>query len=210
MRFSVQGKSNKKQHFQISFSLPLWLTTPFENAKYQWRKWSYFVNPDHCEVCGKRMFARIYEIEHTFENGRRLILGNHPSKGVEHGYKSICICRECIVAELKSGKTWKPRFSHSDEQINGKPNKHNYRFWSAKQCDITGKKVRSFKDVEIFPYIDMTLCTTAWNHSYISKEAIIECAEKGVTRTSLWGVYKGKMHMMNHKRLYINDKGELL
>lgn len=209
MKFSTQGKSDKKQHYQISFGVPLWLYKPFAALQYQYRKWKYWANPDHCSCCGKRMFAKFYQIEHIFETGHRLLIENHSHFEKPNGKKVQTVCRDCLVKELEAGE-WKPRFSYFHEQREGKPSKYNYRFWSQKQCAITGKKIRSFKDVEIYPYVDMTLCTNAWNHDYISKDAIIECAKKGTIKTSIWGIHKNKMVPMNHKRLFINDKGELL
>jgi len=206
MKFSVQGRSDKKQHYQIQFGVPLWLYKPFEKIAYQWRKWKYFANPDHCVCCGKRMYVRWYEIEHVFENGHRLVVGNHPTTD---NHQALVVCRDCMADQLEKGE-WKPRFSHFHEQREGKPSRYNYRFWSSKKCAITGNKVRSFKDVEIFPYIDMTFCTNAWNHDYISKEAVIECVRKGKITTSMWGIYKNKMAPTNHKRLYIDQEGNLL
>lgn len=209
MKFSVQGKSNKKQHFQITFGIPLWITKPFHAAAYQFQKFKFWLNPYHCNVCGKRQYVLRPQYEHIFDNGRRLMVENTASDNKDGKYKSYCVCRECLVKELEAG-VWKPRFSHMHEQREGKPSRYNYRFWSQKTCDITNKKVRSYKDVEIFPYVDMLFCTNAWNSSRVSKEAVVECVKHGQIRSSVWGIYKGKMMQMNLKRLYINDKGELL
>ena len=198
-------KSDKHKHIQLSLRVPLWLYEPWERTLYAFRKWKYWAFPDHCECCGKRMFVRGYEIEHYFENGQRLVIGNH----CYFDDKLHVVCRDCIADQLETGE-WKPRFSHMHEQREGKPSKDNYRFWSEKKCAITGKRVRSYKDLEIYPYIDMTFCTIAWNHDYISKEAVIECAKKGKIKTSICGIYKQKMAPMNHKRLFIDKNGDLL
>jgi hypothetical protein len=201
MKFSRQGRSDKKQYFQLSLGIPLWVTRPIDFIKYQWRKWQYIVRPDHCARCNTRMHVKWFEIEHTYENGRRLLVGNH----VSINGNPEPVCRSCLVHELET-KTWKPRFS----KLHGDSSKYHYRFWSKEQCAITGAKVRSYKDVEIVPYVDMTFCTVAWNFEYISKEAVIECVKNGSIRTSFWGVYKGKMQPMNHKRLFIDEQGRLL
>lgn len=119
------------------------------------------------------------------------------------------ICRECTVYELET-KQWTPRFSHSSLERRG-TNRENYRFWSSKRCHITGKAVRAYRDVEILPYIDMTFCTIAWNHSHVSKQAVIDTVKYGTIRTSHWGIWdKKSMAQMNEARLFIDKNGELL
>lgn len=205
MRVVKQGQTDKKQHFHLSFNIPVWLYRPFEDAAYQLRKWAYWANPDRCGCCGKRMFVRWYEIEHIFDNGKRLVVGNQ----VVAGGTAVPVCRDCIANELEKHE-WAPRFSRFHKS-KGRSSRHSYRFWSTKKCAITGKEVRSFKDVEAGPYIDMTFCTTSWNHDYVSKEAVLECVKKGRITTSLWGVYKRKrMAPTNHKKLFIDEEGNLL
>lgn len=210
MKFSVQKKSNNKQQFQISFGIPPVITRLVENTTYQWRKFSFWLNPFHCDVCGKRQYVQRPQYEHVFENGRRLVVENTASYKVGNSYKSRCVCRDCLVDQLEKGE-WKPRFSHFHEEREGKPSRYNYRFWSEKRCAITDKKIRSYKDVEVYPYVDMLFCTMAWNHDYISKEAVIECVRYGKVRTSMWSVYRNKkMMQLNSKRLFIDDEGELV
>lgn len=207
MKFSKQGRTDGKQHFEIRFGIPLALIRPFEQLAYQYRKWKYWLNPDRCACCNKKMYVRYYQIEHIFDNGRRLLVENHPFSTKDN--KRGVVCPDCIAEQLKTNE-WTPRFTHGTSKLGG-TTRFNYRFWSTKKCDITGNDVRSYKDVEIYPYIDMTFCTNAWNHSYISKEAVIECVEKGTIRTSSWGIVDRKMMApMNHKRLFINGRGELL
>lgn len=190
------------KHHQISIIIPDWLYKPFANLQYFFRKWTYWAFPDHCECCGARMYVRSYEIEHVFANGRRLLVGNHAVIKEGDKYKHLVVCRDCLAHKLENG-SWKPRFTHLYGETKD-------RFWSAKKCDVTGENVRSFKDVEIYPYVNMTFCTIAWNHGYVSKQAVIDCVKYGKIKTSMWGVYKKKMHPMNHKRLYVNEEGELL
>lgn len=200
MKFSKQGRSDRKQHFEIRFGIPLWIIEPYERVAYQWRKFKFWLNPYKCSCCGKRMYVRNPQYELHFPQGR-LMVENLP-------YKTL-ICRECLVNELET-KEWTPRFTQSTKD-RGETRNYNYRFWSTKKCAVTGNKVRSYKDVEIYPYVDMTFCTSSWNHDYISKEAVIKCVREGDIRTSTWGIYdKKKMQPMNHKRLFINEKGELL
>lgn len=200
-------RTDKKKYFTLRVGIPLWLFTPFERLTYLVRKWKYELNPDRCACCNKKMYVRFYEIEHVFENGRRLLVHNHAFSDKTN--KSIVVCPDCIADRLESNE-WTPRFTHGALKL-GSTSRYNYRYWSAKKCAITGKDVRSYKDVEIYPYVDMTFCTIAWNHDYISKEAVIECVRNGVIRTSTWGVVDRKMMApMNHKRLFINGKGELL
>lgn len=209
MKFSVLNRSKGKQHFELQFGIPLKLISPFTAIAYQWKKFKFWVKPFHCELCGKRQYVRQPDYEHVFENGRRLLVGSHASEKKDGKYHAYCICRDCMVNQLETGE-WKPRFSHFHEQREGKPSKYNYRFWRTKKCDVTQEKVHAYKDVEIFPYIDMTFCTIAWNHSHVSKDAVIETVRKGKIRTSVWGIYKKKMAMTNNKGLYINEEGELL
>lgn len=194
MKFSVLRKTNGKQHYQFTFGIPLWMIEPFTKLNYQWRKFRFWLSPFHCDVCGKRQYVRNPQYD----------IGHLKVENLSRG----CVCRECTV-KLLQGNEWEPRFSHSTKERRGS-NRYNYRFWSAKKCDVTGNKVRSFKDVEIWPYIDMTFCTNAWNHSYISKEAVIDCVQNGQIRTSVWGIHKGKMVPMNTKRLFINQHGDLV
>ena len=194
-------RTDKKKYFTLRVGIPLWVYTPFEQLTYLVRKWKYKLNPDRCACCNRKMYVRYYQIEHVFANGRRLLVENHPSNKV--------VCPDCIADQLESGK-WEPRFSQMSRE-RGTSERFNYQFWSAKKCAITSKAVRSYKDVEIYPYVDMTFCTIAWNHDYISKEAVIECVRDGVVRTSTWGVVdRKKMAPMNHKRLFIDERGELL
>jgi len=198
MKFTKQGRSDRKQHFQFSFGVPLWFTEVFDKASYRYRKWKYLANPDRCKCCNKKMYVSSYEIEHIFENGRRLLIGNHTS----------LVCRDCLVNQLETF-AWTPRFTHMFEEKG--IGKGNHQYWVKNQCDITGNKVKSFKDVEIHPFVDMTFCTNAWNYDYISENAVIECAKLGKIKTSWYGVWKkSSFEPMNHKRLFINEKGELM
>lgn len=190
-----------KTHHTVTIRVPRWLYQPYEDVRYFFRKWAYRAFPDRCSSCGARMHVRYFEIEHHFDNGQRLLVGNHAKSGA--------VCRTCIVKHLETGE-WQPRFTHFHEEHEGKKARFNYRHWSTKKCDVTGKAVRAFKDVEVYPYIDMTFCTYAWNAGHVSKEAVIECVKNGNIKTSIWGIYKGKMVPMNHKRLFINDQGRLL
>lgn len=207
MKFLKQGRTDGKQHFEIKFGIPLWVIEPYERLVYLCRKWKYKFNPDRCSCCGKKMYVTNFEIAHVFSNGRGLTVHNHAFNRTTK--KTIHVCRECLLTELET-KEWTPRFSCLSEEL-GHARKYNYRFWSNKKCAITSKYTRSYKDVEITPYVDMTFCTNAWNYDYISKEAVIECVREGRITTSIWGVYKKKkMTPMNNKRLFINEKGELL
>lgn len=194
---------------QIKINVPVWLVTPFRRTSYLFRKWKYWAFPDHCGCCGDRMYVRSFEIEHYFPNGQRLMVGNHPLVDDVGARKIVSVCRKCIAKQLET-EEWKPRFSHLHEEREGKPSRYNYRFWSTKKCDITGEFVRSYKDVEVYPYVDMTFCTYAWNASHVSKQAVIECVKNGKIKTSIWGIHKGKMAPTNHKGLFIDEKGKLL
>ena len=196
MKFSVQGRSEGKQHYQISFGVPLKLLKPFAWIGYKWRKFKFWLNPFRCECCGKRMYVRNPMFELMFPKGRLLVENFRP------------VCRECLVKELET-KEWTPRWTHGAKEHGHNP-RYGYRFWSEKQCAVTGNKVRSYKCVEIWPHVDMTFCTIAWNHDYISKEAVIKCVREGDVKTSTFGIHNKQMAQMNSKRLFINEKGELL
>lgn len=209
MKFSVTGKSGGKQHCQISFGIPLKLIRPLEAAAYQWKKFVFWLNPFHCDLCGARQYVRQPEYELVFENGRRLRVSNHGNTRVDGEYNPYCICRLCLADQLEKG-LWKPRFSHDHELREGAPSKYNYRYWRTKVCDVTGEKVHAYKDVEIFPYVDMIFCTIAWNYGHVSKDAVIRCVLEGEVCTTVWGIHKKKMSMTNSKGLFIDSNGDLL
>lgn len=190
--------------YEIKIRIPMWLARPFQDASYFFRKWKYWASPDRCAACNTRMYVRSYEIEHYFPNGQRLMVGNHNTIKDTNG-KYVTVCRECIASRLES-QEWQPRFHHFHLELDGKPSRYPYKYWSAKKCDVTGEKVRSYKDVEIYPYVSMTFCTYAWNAGHVSKQAVIDCVRNGKIKTSMWGL-RGPM---NHKGLFIDQKGKLL
>lgn len=173
-----------------------------ERTKYAFRKAAFKLRPYRCGVCNTKMYIRNPQYEYTFANHQRLLIENHR-------WGQPPVCRSCLIKELET-KEWTPRFTHMHAEKYGS-SRHNYRFWSTKKCDITGKAVRAYKDLEIYPHVDMLFCTIAWNHSYISKEAVLECLMHGKIKTSRWGVWnKQRMAPMNDKGLFINENGELL
>jgi hypothetical protein len=113
------------------------------------------------------------------------------------------------LVELLEKEEWNPRFTNLFYGINPKK-KYDVVSWKSKVCDVTKKKVPAFKDVEIFPYVDMTFCHTAWNHSHISKDVIIDVVKNGAITTGFFVYRNGKMGCTNHRRLYINRNGELI
>lgn len=193
-------------NIQINIKIPQWVSVPFFRVRYLYRKWKYLAFPDHCTVCNKRMFVRYYEISHRFSNGKTLTVHNHAFDSSTN--RTMHVCRDCMLTELET-KQWTPRFTHMHKS-KGRSDRYGYRFWSSKHCAVTGNNVRSFKDVEIYPYIDMTLCTVAWNHDYISKAAIIECVRDGKISTSHWSMDGNRHGPINHVGLFINEKGELV
>lgn len=187
----------------IRIPIPQAVHDMIERVKYAVRKAAFKMRPYRCGVCNAAMYVRNPQYEHMFENGPRLLIENH-------AWRQPPICRACLINELET-KEWSPRFTHMHTEKYGNSDRHNYRFWSTKKCDVTGKKVRAYKDVEIFPYVDMLFCTSAWNHNYISKEAVVEALKHGKIKTSHWGVWnRTKMAPMNEKRLFIDENGELL
>lgn len=203
MKLSSQGKKNNKQHYQVSFSVPSWLLTPFTIVKYQYKKLKFWLNPFHCDVCGKRQYVQSPQYEITFSPGNRLTVHNHRMIKEQDEYKSVCICRECMVKELET-KEWTPRFTSIHNSTFG------YEFWNSDKCAVTGTKVTSYKDVEIMPYIDMTFCTIAWNHDYVSKQAVIDCVKKGKVTTAVFAMVGNKMVAVNGEGIPIDDQGNLL
>ena len=194
--------------FTISIPIPTAVAEFIDQCKYAYKKAKFKLRPYRCAVCNAAMMVKAPEYEHHFaesdgHDGARLMVHNFSWAAVNQ------ICRNCLVNELQT-KEWTPRFTqmHRDK---GQTTRHNYGFWSTKKCDVTGRSVRSYKDVEIYPYVDMTFCTIAWNHSYISKEAVIDCVKYGKIKTSRWGVWnKQRMAPMNDKGLFIDENGELL
>jgi hypothetical protein len=172
-------------------------------VSYQWRKTLFKLRPYRCDCCGDKMYVRSPQYEYQPCGRPRLLVEN-----LIHG-KVEAVCRSCLVNQLET-KEWTPRFTQmwKDKGVSGR---QEYRFWSSKDCAITGQSVRSYKDVEIFPYVNMMFCTTAWNHDYVSKQAVIDAVRYGQVRTSFWGVWnKQKMAPMNEKGLFIDKDGDLL
>lgn len=192
--------------FTINIPIPQVLSDLLDKIEYNIRKTIFKISPYKCDCCGVKMYVRNPEYEYEHHNatghiGSRVLVGNFLRKDI--------ICRTCIVKELET-KEWTPRFTHT--HLSGKRSSRGaYRYWSTKHCDITRMKVRSYKDVEIYPYIDMTFCTIAWNHSYISKQVVIDTVKYGHVKTGRFGVWnKQRMAPMNEKGLFINSNGELL
>lgn len=187
----------------IRIPIPQAVHELIERTKYAFKKAAFKMRPYRCGVCNAAMAVRVPQYEHVFANGSRLLIENN-------AWNQPPICRACLINEL-STKDWAPRFTRMHSEKYGESPRENYRFWSTKKCDVTGKKVRAYRDVEIFPYVDMLFCTSAWNYNYISKEAAIEALERGKIKTSRWGVWKKtKMAPMNEKGLFIDENGELL
>lgn len=188
--------------FTINIPIPQSLADARDWVSYQWRKTLFKLRPYRCDCCNAKMSVRSPQYEYS-KGGNRLIVENTAWKKT--------ICRVCLVSELET-KEWTPRFTQMwKEKRQNTHARREYQFWSGKTCAITGNAVRSYKDVEIFPYVDMTFCTIAWNHDYISKQAVIDTVKYGAVKTSRWGVWnKQKMSPMNEKGLFINKNGELL
>ena len=196
--------SQRKPKITIEIPIPQKLADAREWISYQYRKIKLQINPFRCDCCGKKMYTRNAQYEYEPEGRYRLLVENLKFKHT--------VCRACIVNELET-KQWTPRFNHStiERYGVGAQSRHNYRFWSTKKCDVTGSSVRSFKDVEILPHIDMTFCTIAWNYGRVSKQAVIDCVKYGDVKTSRWGVWKKqKMMPMNERGLFIDQEGNLL
>jgi hypothetical protein len=204
MKLEIQGSSDKKQYFSLRFSLPISIVKPIQGIAYSIRKWKYKLFPDRCDCCGAKMYVKSYTLSHVFSNSANLSIQNIAHK--PGTYSSYFVCRECIVRELEAGE-WTPRFTalHGEDK-----NELNLRFWKKDVCEVTGKQLPSYRDVEIVPYISMLFCVQAWNYNRVSKEAVLECARYGNVDTNVWGVYKGKMARRNHKMLYVDDQGKLL
>lgn len=186
---------------KIEIPIPQQVADVFDWVSYQSRKLKLRINPYRCVCCRKGMYVSNPEYEYQPEGGQRLTVHNHIWK------KDIC--RECLLNELET-KEWTPRFTQMYKD-KGWPARREYRFWSTKKCAVTGASIRSYKDVEIYPHVDMTFCTIAWNHDYISKQAVIDTVKFGKIKTSRWGVWKKqKMAPMNDRRLFIDDQGNLL
>lgn len=194
--------------FTINIPIPAAVSEFIDRCKYAYKKTKFKLNPYRCAVCNVALAVKAPEYEHHFTD----VAGNVGSRLMVHNHgwvKSKAICRTCLVQELET-KDWTPRFTQMWKD-KGQSTREDYRFWSTKRCDLTGRKVRAYKDVEIYPLVDMTFCTIAWNHSYISKEAVIECVKYGKIKTGHWGVWnKQRMAPMNEKGLFIDEKGELL
>lgn len=194
--------------FTINIPLPTAVAEFFERCKYAVRKTKFKLHPYRCAVCNAAMAVKAPEYEYHVPDakggdGCRVMVHNFSWESVN------LICRTCLVNELQT-KEWTPRFTQMRKD-KGQSSRPEYRFWSTKKCDVTGRSVRSYKDVEIYPYVDMTFCTIAWNHSYISKEVVIDCVKYGKIKTSHWGVWnKQRMAPMNDKGLFIDENGELL
>lgn len=189
--------------FTINIPIPQSLADVRDWVSYQWRKTLFKLRPYRCHCCGVKMFVRAPQYEYQME-GR-------PSLLVENMVWKKNICRSCLVNELET-KEWTPRFTQMWKEKNqGSCARREYQFWSSKKCAVTGSTVRSYKDVEIFPYVDMTFCTIAWNHDYVSKQVVIDTVKYGRVKTSRWGVWnRQKMAPMNDRGLFINENGELL
>ena len=198
MKFSKQGKDDRAQYFQIRIKVPLWLFKPYDWVGYQFRKLAYRLKPDRCSCCGKKMYTRSMAYRHTFDNGRSLQVDN---------ISPNLVCRECIIEQLTT-QDWQPRFTDMRRRHKYSV-REGYRYWTNRQCAITGEDVRSYRDVEVVPYIDMIFCTTAWNYEYISQQAVIDCVQQGHCDAYRWGIYKKKMMPMNHKGLFLTEGGKL-
>lgn len=188
-------------NLNLSIPIPQSLADARDWVSYQWRKTIFKLHPYKCECCNTKMYIRTHQYEYQPEGRYRLMVENLSWKKL--------ICRSCLINELET-KEWTPRFTQMWKEKN-KSSRREYQFWSSKKCAVTGSAVRSYKDVEIYPYVDMTFCTIAWNHDYVSKQAVIDTVKYGHIKTSRWGVWrKQKMAPMNDKGLFINENGELL
>lgn len=203
MKFnSKQGKDNK-QSISFSFELPLWLTESYRRTTYFFRKLKYKMFPDHCDICGIKMYVTNYQLELQFKHNRLLIENRSYDKQKNRMYH---VCRHCLAKELET-KLWEPRFSRIHKQ---KGWETPTECWTSEKCDVTGNKVESYKSVEIYPYVDMLFCTNAWNAGYVSKEAVIECIKNGKVKTNRVAIEGHYLVSVNSKGLKIDERGELL
>lgn len=188
-----------KLKFEVT--IPQKVLDVYNAVAYQIRKWKFIIKPYRCERCMKSMHVKQPEYEYQAEGRHRIIVGNLQRDGIT--------CRECLVTEL-TFKQWTPRFSRLfKDQPSSR--RYNYRFWSSKKCSCCNEKVRSFKDVEILPSVDMTFCGIAWNYDRFCKRCIIDTVKYGKIRTSRWGIWKkSKMAPMNDKNLFIGEDGRVL
>lgn len=187
--------------FTINIPIPQKLADAREWVSYQWRKTLFELRPYRCDCCNAKIYVKSPQYEYQPEGRMRLL--------VENSVWNKNICRTCLVNELETGE-WTPRFTQMWKN-KGMYVRRGYQFWSGKKCAVTGSAVRSYKDVEIYPHVDMTFCTISWNHDYVSKQAVIDTVKYGDIKTSRWGVWnKEKMAPMNEKGLFINKNGELL
>lgn len=191
----------QKRKITIEIPIPQSVADAKDWISYRFRKLKLQINPYRCSCCGKGLFVKNPEYEYHPEGRHRLLVYNQIWKEQ--------ICRECLVNELES-KEWTPRFSQM-HKAKGRSPRREYQFWSSKKCAVTGSAVRSYKDVEIYPYVDMTFCTIAWNYDRVCKQAVIDAVKFGRIKTSRWGVWnKQKMMPINECGLFIDEQGNLL
>lgn len=188
MKFTKQGKSDTHHYFNVGIKVPRVIVAPVDVVVYAIRKWAYKLRPDKCSCCGERTLDISAAFSHTFANGKSLIVENSQQVGAYD--PDWGICRTCIIASLTQ-LTWQARIVRDDPV--------------QEKCAITGATTEVYKDVKINPTINMTFCTTSWNHDYISKAAVIECVREGQHHYRNWGVHNGKMMQMNSRGLFIDD-----
>lgn len=186
MRHS-QGKK-----VQLTLTIPKWIAKPAAEVVYQWNKLRFWANPYRCKCCDKRLYVSTPQYTHTFENGQTLTVEN---VAIVNGEPAI-ICRACLLRELEMSE-WKPRLSSSRDWIGG-------------TCAVLRKRGRSYKDVQIWPWVSMVFCTNAWNADHVSKEAVIKTVEHGKIKTSVYAICKGRLRCLNGKHLFVDDKGDLV
>lgn len=203
MKFNSKQGPDKKHSVSFSFELPLWLTESYKHTTYFFRKWKYKMFPDHCDLCGTKMYVTNYQLELQFKYHRLLVENRAYNKEASRMYH---ICRHCLAKELERN-LWEPRFSRMHKE-RGWDSPTEY--WTAPKCDVTGNKIESYKSVEIYPYVDMMFCTNAWNSSYVSKEAVIECVKNGKVRTNRFAIEGRYMVSVNSRGLKVNEEGELI
>ena len=167
----------------FQFDVPKWL------YRLRWKNLKnyalFYLRPYRCEDCSKRMPFGHFDIWKE----------TSPRLGI--GYTN-CVCPSCLAKRLDKVLA-QPHFVAQQRE-------DTYNI--ADKCGVCGAKGTAFKAIRMSkgPIDNMRFCANgSWNGNYVCLSCIYDTLKDGEMKSSIYGIYNGKMVPTNGRGLPVID-----
>lgn len=175
---------------KFSVKIPDWI------YRYRWeniKKWiSYHLKPYRCDVCGKKMAFRVFDI---------WAASGYPLKqrlGASYYIPKKCVCQECTL-DILNAATDSPLFEIYQER-----EYYNVRG----KCDVCENERQSYKAIKMpeDPGGSIRFCTKgSWNGHYVCEYCAKVALKFGKQSSGIVTRYKGEEASLNSYGLPVVD-----